>query len=956
MIERLSDWNKTMNAQLDRDVPFLRTKDAFESSAGPTLDQKVRGQELFIRGELSAEELARVRTDRDGFELVVGRSNFLPAVFLENGVNTSRATCLIRTSGVDFRGRRGAWTGTGFLVARNILLTNHHVLNSVAVASAGNAVFNYQLGLDGLPSPTRTFRLRPDQLFLTSPAVGGLDYTFCGIEEDTSESPFLPVRIDRGAFTLALKEFANIVSHPDGRLKEVVLHENEVVWQDDLVVHYTADTEPGSSGAAVCNNNWQLVALHHASKETNDPKHPILNEGIKLSAIAADLERLSRTTTASAAVASRLLTIFGGLDERLGFFGGLGRRLPSSKPIAGPEAVVDSFTGTEADIDVGFWNVEWLTKHYETKKEAVAKVIAEMRLDLWCLEESSPNASEAVAQTLQAVYNLDYGSLAAEPESSDGKQSCTVLWNRDTLEVEEIPWGEPIETWLAAKSTDFDELSLDGFEAVHGRIFDRYPALFRARTVAAGPDGTPFEFYVVPLHLKAKDEGSLRRRMASKIIAAAIQKKIEGGLGRDFIVGGDANAPLASEDFADLTSGSMIAVSAEDAEGGAFSYLKGPKSLIDHIFLSPNLAARYGSDDFYVVAAEKTFPNYLAQISDHRPVLLRMSMAAPAIELESARTTKPKKGDPLAELKKRLAVEQFEPEARRRRRPPSDAPTSDGSTGTGYDPAFLGANVIVPLPGLPSGTENRPAIVNKRLTGLDRFVLTYTHFSVVMNADRRLPFYSAVNIDGRQLRKIPRGDSWFLDPRIGADEQIGDSVYKSNDLDRGHMTRRLDPVWGSPEVAAKADADTFCFTNACPQHKNLNQKEWLKLEDYVLSNAATHDLRVSVITGPVLRKDDAPYRGIKLPREFWKIVAMVRKDTRKLSVTGYMLSQRDMISGFEFVFGEFKTYQVRLSKIQELTGLSFGDLLKFDPLARPGFETASRASAVEIEGAENLVL
>ena len=64
-----------------------------------------------------------------------------------------------------------------------------------------------------------------------------------------------------------------------------------------------------------------------------------------------------------------------------------------------------------------------------------------------------------------------------------------------------------------------------------------------------------------------------------------------------------------------------------------------------------------------------------------------------------------------------------------------------------------------------------------------------------------MAFYSAVNIDGTQLRRVPRGDSWFLDPRIPAEVQTGDEVYKNNDLDRGHMTRRLDPVWGSPAVA-----------------------------------------------------------------------------------------------------------------------------------------------------------
>src|SRR5208337_2224243 len=211
------------------------------------------------------------------------------------------------------------------------------------------------------------------------------------------------VPINRRAFAIAENEFANVISHPMGRMKEISVQQNEVQWQDDLVVHYTSDTEPGSSGASVCNNNWQLVALHHASKSSNVPDFSILNEGIKLSAIAADLERISHSSTSSASVASQLLQLFEGTDERLGFFGTLGRPEAAG---SGLEAVVNSFQGTEKDIDVGFWNVEWLTKTYETKATAVVDVIHKMNLDVWSLEESSPKAAERLAEELKATYGL----------------------------------------------------------------------------------------------------------------------------------------------------------------------------------------------------------------------------------------------------------------------------------------------------------------------------------------------------------------------------------------------------------------------------------------------------------------------------------------------------------------------------------------------------------------------
>jgi endonuclease G len=64
----------------------------------------------------------------------------------------------------------------------------------------------------------------------------------------------------------------------------------------------------------------------------------------------------------------------------------------------------------------------------------------------------------------------------------------------------------------------------------------------------------------------------------------------------------------------------------------------------------------------------------------------------------------------------------------------------------------------------------------------------------------------------------------------------------------------LDPVWGSN--FKDANEDTFHFSNCSPQHKNLNQKTWSDLEDYILRNADVHDLKVNVFTGPVFNQND----------------------------------------------------------------------------------------------------
>jgi endonuclease G, mitochondrial len=251
----------------------------------------------------------------------------------------------------------------------------------------------------------------------------------------------------------------------------------------------------------------------------------------------------------------------------------------------------------------------------------------------------------------------------------------------------------------------------------------------------------------------------------------------------------------------------------------------------------------------------------------------------------------------------------------------------------------------VPVPTL--APELVPAAAtSEQLTAEPKYLLPYYHFSIVINKERRLAFVTAVNIDGASGRRLKREqDHWYFDERLPEDEQTGPKIYAHNDLDLGHLVRRLDPAWGQTESAAKlANDDTFHYTNCTPQHKDFNRSQlrWAGLEDYILENADNLKFKVNVFTGPVLADDDDEFTQdsatIKLPRQFWKVVSMV-KTNGDLSATAYLVSQEDLIKGLEidpaeFSYAQYRTYQVPISKIEALTKLSFGSLKDADPLAQ----------------------
>ena len=99
-------------------------------------------------------------------------------------------------------------------------------------------------------------------------------------------------------------DFVTIVQHPEGQKKQVALRDNRIVDVFDEFLHYEADTQPGSSGSPVFNDQWELVALHHASVPA--PEHPELgkfvNEGIRVSRLLAFISAQSYTAEQQALV------------------------------------------------------------------------------------------------------------------------------------------------------------------------------------------------------------------------------------------------------------------------------------------------------------------------------------------------------------------------------------------------------------------------------------------------------------------------------------------------------------------------------------------------------------------------------------------------------------------------------------------------------------------------------
>ncbi|MFC9679548.1 trypsin-like serine peptidase [Streptomyces sp. NPDC056948] len=296
----------------------------------------VRADRILERGGLSPKAVvADIHGEAmdlpDANERIIDLSNELQAwSFLPRGVRAGASVARITLR----RDGRELPHGTGFLVSPRLMMTNHHVLPDEGFARRCFAEFNAQVTVDNVPDTAVRMELDPGAFFA---ADRRLDFALVAVTPAPDGRPpgeiFGWNRLSVQLGKLVLGEKVNIIGHPDGRLKEIVLRDNAVLVRLDDFVHYRTDTRPGNSGSPVFNDQWEVVALHHSGVPKKDDQGRVLrtdgqpwregdgddaiewvaNEGVRISSVLKHLSGLDLDTARRA-----LLTEMGpdsGLDQ-----------------------------------------------------------------------------------------------------------------------------------------------------------------------------------------------------------------------------------------------------------------------------------------------------------------------------------------------------------------------------------------------------------------------------------------------------------------------------------------------------------------------------------------------------------------------------------------------------------------------------------------------------------------
>jgi V8-like Glu-specific endopeptidase len=208
--------------------------------------------------------------------------------FLKRAIEQSASVCRLEIPSRNIR-------GTGVLITPNKLLTNYHVLQPSEEdnleSNALNAVLKFGCFTsdDGVETQGKSFQLDRIKPILCFSKTENLDYVLLQVEAKiTQEKDIKPARWDAQKLPLE-KMGINILQHPEGDSMKLSISQDGVtgVYQNSGLVQYVNKTALGSSGSPCFDENWFLVALHHAQRAKT---FGTIREGILLASIYQEIQ------------------------------------------------------------------------------------------------------------------------------------------------------------------------------------------------------------------------------------------------------------------------------------------------------------------------------------------------------------------------------------------------------------------------------------------------------------------------------------------------------------------------------------------------------------------------------------------------------------------------------------------------------------------------------------------
>lgn len=165
--------------------------------------------------------------------------------------------------------------------------------------------------------------------------------------------------------------------------------------------------------------------------------------------------------------------------------------------------------------------------------------------------------------------------------------------------------------------------------------------------------------------------------------------------------------------------------------------------------------------------------------------------------------------------------------------------------------------------------------------------------------------------DFRQDPKVSTGSAVEEDYFLKYLQEDGSYIYDGFGYDRGHLAPSADFRWNQTALS-----ESYFYSNMSPQLPDFNRGKWADLEDMIRGYIYANDVKLYVVTGPVLQPNlSVVERGlnkVSIPKQYYKVVL---DSINKVGI-GFLMPNRSIKHPVEY-------FAVSIDSVEKVSGLDF---------------------------------
>ena len=228
-----------------------------------------------------------------------------------------------------------------------------------------------------------------------------------------------------------------------------------------------------------------------------------------------------------------------------------------------------------------------------------------------------------------------------------------------------------------------------------------------------------------------------------------------------------------------------------------------------------------------------------------------------------------------------------------------------------YKIIYINLSIFSYLILLGSCSVNKSKLIEEPRHTMGNQYIKHYAYTLQYNEETEQAQWVSYKLDRIELEPNYKRTNKFLKDTLISTNTAENKDYVGSGYDRGHLAPAADMVWSEQAIA-----ESFYYSNICPQSPSFNRGIWKKSEARVRSLAIKYD-NIYVVTGPIFKNENCKTIGknkVMIPTHFYKAL-LIYNDSIKQSIAFIFPNEKSKKDIFN--------YAISVDSLEQATELNF---------------------------------